>query len=242
LSQLAEGEGERDPGTVEARDQRGAFRTTEYGPLDRNNFETLPYDPRGDQVRFQELRSPKVIQGIWSWAKRKGLESAAGGALSVLAEWHANRLKSQPGGEPEVGDYLLAFITGAITGGWDPKRGKAELDAALAFGSSLLGDTMYQSAERPISVPKALGAGFSAWIVTKTGGKFRVVSQAVAKYGKKYLEKFIKDFLVAMVGDSLELTKAELQQFWHGVQEYWREQYDEFIYLDDTSPLPADIR
>ncbi len=165
--------------------------------------------------------------------EKRSVRAILGGTLSVIAEWRAN-------GDKATGwDYGLSFVTGALTGGYEPKWGKATLDGALAFSSSVLGDIL---SDRPVDVPQAIVGGITASFVTKIGGwanlkESRLFSQVAGKIAKKYLEKEAREFFKAVLGDELILTGEELDRFLGVLSEHMRRQYEEFIQQGDRDPI-----
>jgi hypothetical protein len=179
--------------------------------------------------------SPRITGAIQRVLDTRAGSAIASGTLSVMVEW-VNSSDEDPATE---WDYAVAFLGGAITGGVTPKWGKAEMDAGIAFTSSIFSDA---GSGRRVSIEGALAAGFAAWVVTRVGGlphlkNARLFSQMSGKYAKKFFEKEAKAFLKAMFGEQWDLAEKQWNSFWIALQDHVRNQWSEFVERDDHDPI-----
>jgi hypothetical protein len=231
LSQFAVSDGGQTP----LGGRRTAIQTFDTDPSGQDRLESLSHKKRGDRSPIQQasiLRGFTLLFELGKRAAGKGKKiietqlgrAATGGSLSVLAEWAANRNKPKAE-QPTNWDYALAFASGAATGVINPKWGKAEIDAGIAIGSSLASDF---ASNREMSVPGALGAGLAAYVVSKASevldsAELRLLSQSAAKLGRKFGEKYFKEFVKNMLGQ-VQLAVDELKELWDSFERHIQEE------------------
>lgn len=199
-------------------------RTRDLAP-ESGGVRTLPYDPEHDKGEVEPVVFPAIaVQAIRTF----GPPALIGGATSVIAEWAANR-------DQATGwDYALAFLSGAASGVLNLKKGKATFDVLLAMGTSIAGDVL---SERPVSVPRALGAGLGAYLMAKVAGRIPGASQGGGRVIRRLGEKYIREFLQDMFGEEFELTPDEMKELWEGFENHYKEQWNDYPPTHDL-PLP----